>query len=72
MFLRKGRVEMEEITKIVDQLRQESETFKNLAAGAQPSGEVRLPPSTVEGLAERFAQLSESLRKIAEELKHEK
>jgi hypothetical protein len=63
---------MEEITKIVDQLKQESETFKNLAAGAQTTGEVRLPPSTVEGLAERFAQLSESLRKIAEELKHEK
>jgi hypothetical protein len=58
---------MEEIEKIADQLEQESETFKALAAGAEPSGEVRLPPSTVEGLAKRFAQMSESLRKIARE-----
>jgi hypothetical protein len=57
---------MEEILKIADQLKQESETFKNLAAGAQATNEVRLPASTVEGLAQRFAQLSESLRKIAE------
>jgi hypothetical protein len=56
---------MEEIEKIADQLRQESETFKTLAAGAEASGEVRLPPSTVKGLALRFAQMSESLRKIA-------
>ena len=59
---------MEEIEKIADQLEQESDTFKTLAAGAEPSGEVRLPPSTVEGLAKRFAQMSESLRKIAKEL----
>jgi hypothetical protein len=56
---------MEEIQKIADQLQQESETFKTLAAGAKAAGEVRLPPSTVEGLAKRFAQMSESLRKIA-------
>jgi hypothetical protein len=55
---------MEEIEKIADQLEQESETFRNLAAGAT-AGEVRLPPSTVEGLAMRFAQMSESLRKMA-------
>jgi hypothetical protein len=62
---------MEEIGKIADQLEQEAETFKNLAAGAETTGgEVRLPASTVEGLAQRFAQLGESLRKIAEELKH--
>ena len=61
---------MDEIEKIADQLEQESETFKNLAAGADAMGEVRLPPSTVEGLAERFTQLSESLRRIARELKH--
>jgi hypothetical protein len=58
---------MQEIEKIADQLQQESETFKTLAAGAEPSGEVRLPPSTVEGLAKRFAQMSESLRQIAAE-----
>ena len=56
---------MEEIEKIAEQLEKESETFKTLAAGAEPSGEVRLPPSTVEGLAMRFAQMSESLREIA-------
>ena len=60
---------MEDIGKIAEQLEQESETFKTLAAGAELSGEVRLPPSTVEGLARRFAHMSESLRKIAEELK---
>jgi hypothetical protein len=56
---------MEEIQKIADQLQQESETFKTLASSAEASGEVRLPPSTVEGLAKRFAQMSESLRKIS-------
>jgi hypothetical protein len=56
---------MEEIEKIADQLQTESETFRTLAASAEPSGEVRLPPSTVDGLAQRFAQMSESLRKIA-------
>jgi hypothetical protein len=56
---------MEEIQKIADQLQQESETFQMLAASAEASGEVRLPPSTVEGLAKRFAQMSESLRRIA-------
>jgi hypothetical protein len=56
---------MEELQKIADQLQQESETFKTLAASSEGSGEVRLPPSTVEGLAKRFAQMSESLRKIA-------
>ena len=59
---------MEEITKIADQLGQEAETFKGLAASAQTSGEARLPPSTVEGLAKRFAQMSESLKKIAAQL----
>ena len=58
---------MEEIEKIADQLQQESETFKTLAAGAATSGEVRLPPSTVEGLAKRFAQMSQSLRALAKE-----
>jgi hypothetical protein len=56
---------MDELEKIADQLREESETFKNLAANAEATGEVRLPPSTVNGLAMRFAQISESLRKIA-------
>ena len=60
---------MEEIEKIADQLKQEAETFKTLIASAETSGEVRLPPSTVEGLAKRFAQMSESLRKIAEQFK---
>jgi hypothetical protein len=62
-------MEMEEIEKIADQLQAESETFTTLAASAAPSGEVRLPPSTVEGLAKRFAQMGESLRKIAAEAK---
>ena len=57
---------MEEIGKIAEQLQQESETFKNLAAGAQ-SGEVRLPSTTVDGLAKRFAQLSDSLKRIVAE-----
>jgi uncharacterized protein YukE len=60
---------MEGIDKIANQLEKEAETFRNLAAGAAASNEVRLPPSTVEGLAKRFAQMSESLRKIAEQLK---
>jgi hypothetical protein len=63
---------MEEIGKIADQLEQEAETFKSLASGALTTGEVRLPPSTVEGLAKRFTQLSESLRKIAKGLQPEK
>jgi hypothetical protein len=58
---------MDEIQKIADQLQQESETFKTLAASAEGAGDVRLPPSTVEGLAKRFAQMSESLRKIAKD-----
>ena len=57
---------MEEIEKIAHQLEQESETFRNLAAGAT-AGEVRLPPSTVEGLAQPFAQMGGSLRQIARE-----
>jgi hypothetical protein len=44
---------------IADQLQQESETVTTLAASAKASVEVRLPPSTVEGLAKRFAQMSE-------------
>jgi hypothetical protein len=60
---------MEGIDKIADQLEQEAQTFRNLAASADATNEVRLPPSTVEGLAKRFAQMSESLRKIAEQLK---
>jgi hypothetical protein len=58
----------EEIQRIADQLQQEAETFKTLAASAEASGEVRLPPSTVDGLARRFAQMSESLKKIASDL----
>ena len=60
---------MEEILKSADQLEQESGTCKGLAEGAKATNEVRLPASTVEGLAKRFAQLSQSLRKIAAELK---
>jgi hypothetical protein len=60
---------MEEITKIADQLEKEAETFRKLAASADSTNEVRLPSSTVEGLAKRFAQLSDSLRKIAEKTK---
>jgi hypothetical protein len=56
---------MKEIERIADQLEQESQTFEMLAANAEPSGEVRLPPSTVKGLAKRFAQMSDSLRAIA-------
>jgi hypothetical protein len=52
---------MKEIERITDQLEQESQTFETLAANAEPSGEVRLAPSTVKGLAEvcadeRFAE----------------
>jgi hypothetical protein len=61
---------VEEIKKIADQLEQESDTSRNLAHGVDdPTDEVRLACSTVEGLAKRFAQMTESLRKIAEELK---
>ncbi|HEX4488367.1 MAG TPA: hypothetical protein VH088_18965 [Terriglobales bacterium] len=57
---------MEDLAKIAEQLGEESETFKNLAAGAKATNnEVRLPASTVEGLARRFAQLAESLRTIS-------
>lgn len=55
---------MEEIEKIAGQLLEQSETFKTLAASAEPSREVRLPPSTVDGLTKRFAQMSASPRKI--------
>ena len=58
---------MEDLANIADQLEQESETFKNLAAGAVATNEVHLPASTVEGLAKRFAQLAQSLRKSLEE-----
>jgi hypothetical protein len=58
---------MEELQKIAEQLEQESETFKNLAAGAEATQEVRLHATAVEGLAKRFAQMSESLKKIASE-----
>jgi hypothetical protein len=51
---------MDEIRKIVDQLEQESETFKSLAAGAQATGRVRL--RVVERLAKRFAQFEHVLK----------
>jgi hypothetical protein len=53
---------MDEIRKIVDQLEQESETFKNLAAGAQATGRVRLRVPVVERLAKRFAQFEHVLK----------
>lgn len=64
-----GESAMEEIEKIADQLQQESETFKGLAAGAETTGEVRLHPTAVEGLAKRFAQMSDSLREAAKKLR---
>ncbi len=57
---------MDEVIRVAEQLETEAETFKNLAAGAEPTGEVHLHANVIAGFGKRFSQMAESLRKITE------